>query len=61
MNKGTELKMIHNTKLSKTLKVVYYTEVTLMKLFEIKAIVTNINHLMNPFRKKNPFHANILN
>ncbi len=37
------------------------TEVTLMKLVEIKIIVTSINDLISPFRKKNPFHANILN
>jgi hypothetical protein len=28
-----------------------------MKLVEIKIIVTSIIHLMNPFRKKDPFHA----
>ncbi len=30
-------------------------------VIEIKIIVTSINHLINPFRKKNPFHVNILN
>jgi hypothetical protein len=59
MNKsGSESKMIHGTMLFKR-KVVYSTEVTLMKLFEIKTIVTSINHLMNSFKKKNPFHVNI--
>ncbi len=32
-----------------------------MKFFEIKTIVTSIYHLMNPLKKKNPYHADILN
>jgi hypothetical protein len=39
----------------------YYTEVALTKLVEVKIIVTSINHLINPVRKNNPFHANMFN
>jgi hypothetical protein len=38
-----------------------YRSKTLIKLVEIKIIVTGINHLTNSFRKRNLFHANILN
>jgi hypothetical protein len=39
----------------------YYTKVALTKLVEAKIFVTSINHLINPLRKNDPFHANILN
>ncbi len=46
-------KLIHGDNAIQTENVVYYTEVTLMKLVEIKIIVTIINELMNSFRKTN--------
>jgi hypothetical protein len=49
---------MHGTMLFKRRR--WYTEATLMKLIEIKIIVTSINHLMNSFRKTN-VHAHILN
>jgi predicted neutral ceramidase superfamily lipid hydrolase len=70
MNKsGSELKVMwylhvwymaqYNSSVEVSIR--YYTEVALTKLVEVKIIVTSDNHLINPFRKNNPFHANILN